>query len=82
MPQKNLFNSFTQFALPFFTLSAQVAIALKFPQWGLILGLTAQPFWIYSGIKAYKQAGQSGILINSIIFTMITIAGVINYWLL
>lgn len=74
------FDSFAQFALPFLTITAQLAIAMKYPQWGLTINLCAQPFWLYSAWKSYKQAGQVGILITTVIFTIVTIAGIINYW--
>ena len=81
MKNNNFFNSITQIALPFFTVGAQIATAFKYPQWGLIINLIAQPFWIYSSWKSYKGAGQIGIFITSIIFTVVTIVGIINYWL-
>jgi len=46
-PEKTL-NSVTQFALPVLTIGSQVVISLKYPQFGLILVLLAQPFWLYS----------------------------------
>ncbi len=64
------------------TIGAQIAIALKYPQWGLIINLASQPFWLYSSWKSYKEAGQIGILITTVIFTVITILGIINYWFL
>jgi hypothetical protein len=82
MPEKNYFNSLTQFAVPSLTIGAQVAMALKFPAWGLLINLTAQPFWLYSSWKAYRQAGQIGLFIASVLFTAVTLGGVINYWLL
>ena len=82
MKKDQIANSVSQFAIPSLTIGAQVATSLKFPQYGLILNLLAQPFWLYSSWKAYKNAGQSGILITSIIFTIITMMGIINYWFL
>lgn len=79
--REKTFNAVSQFALPGLTIGGQVAIALKFPEFGLILNLMAQPFWLHSSWKAYKQAGQSGILVNTIIFTLVTLAGILNYWL-
>ncbi len=78
--QNSFFNSFTQVALPVFTIGTQIAFALKVPQWGLIVNLIAQPFWFYSGWVAYKKAGQSGILITTIVVTVIIIFGIVNYW--
>jgi len=80
--KEKLFNKVVQFALPGLTISAQLATSLKFPQYGLIFNLLAQPFWLYSSWKAWKQAGQIGILITAIIFTTITALGIINYWFL
>ncbi|QQS61516.1 MAG: hypothetical protein IPN70_01135 [Candidatus Moraniibacteriota bacterium] len=82
MNKEKLFNSVTQFALPGLTIGAQIATSLKYPQFGLIINLLAQPFWLYSSWKSYKQAGQIGILITTIIFTVITAMGIINYWYL
>jgi hypothetical protein len=81
MQSKKLLNILTQIFLPAFTLGAQLAVALKYPQLGLILNLIAQPFWLYSSWQAFKQAGQIGMLINVIAFTLITLFGIINYWL-
>jgi len=75
------FDSFTQIAIPTLTISSQVFIAFKYPQWGLIVNLCAQPFWLYSSWKAYKGAGQIGLLITTIIMTIVLAFGVINYWL-
>lgn len=80
--KEKVFNLVTQFALPGLTIGAQIAISLKFPQYGLIIILLAQPFWLYSSWKAWKQAGQIGILITTIIFITITVFGIINYWFL
>ena len=76
------FNAIGQFALPGLTILAQIATSAKYPQIGLIIGLAAQPFWLYSSWKAYKQAGQSGLVVNTIIMTVIIAIGVINYWFL
>ena len=82
MKNKNVFNfnNLTQVALPLLTIGAQAATALKFPQWGLIIGLMVQPFWFYAAWKSFKQAGQIGILITTVIFTIVTALGIINYW--
>lgn len=81
MQKSNFFNTLTQISMPALTIAAQAATALKFPEWGLVLGLLAQPFWFYAAWKSYKQAGQIGILITTIIMTIVITAGVINYWL-
>ena len=82
MNNKKLYDILAQFAIPGLTISAQAAIALKFPQWGLIINMLAQPFWIYSGWKAYKQAGQVGLFVATIIITFVIGLGIVNYWVL
>ncbi len=77
----NLFNTIVQIAIPVLTISVQIAIAMKLPQWGLVINMIAQPFWIYSAWKAYKQAGQIGLLITTILVTIVIALGLINYWL-
>lgn len=77
-----IFNSLTQIAIPILTISVQVAIAMKLPQWGLVINMIAQPFWIYSAWKAYKQAGQIGLLITTILVTLVIGFGLVNYWLI
>ena len=81
MKNEKIFNSLTQFAIPALTIGGQMAISMKIPQWGLVILLSAQPFWLYSSWKSYKQAGQIGIFISTVLFSIITIFGVINYWL-
>ena len=78
---KQLFNNLTQIAIPVLTIATQIAIALKYPQWGLIINLFAQPFWIYSAWKAYKKAGQIGLLITTVLVTIVIGLGILNYWL-
>jgi len=80
MENQRIFNSATQVLIPSLTIGAQVATALKYPEYGLIVNLCAQPFWLYSGWKAWRKAGQSGIFVNSILFTIITTMGIVNYW--
>lgn len=77
---KSLFNTITQVAIPALTISGAVAIALKYPQWGLVINLIAQPFWIYSSWKAYKKAGQIGLLVTTLMVTIVIILGIINYF--
>lgn len=78
---KSFFNLLTQIAIPVLTVGTQVAIALKYPQWGLVINFISQPFWIYSAYKSYKQAGQIGLLITTIIVTIVIGLGILNYWL-
>ena len=82
MDKKSLFNNFAQIALPSLTIGAQIATSSKYPQFGLIINLIAQPFWLYSSWKAFKQAGQIGILVTTVIFTIVTMMGIVNYWFL
>lgn len=83
MPARTkIIDSISQFAIPAFTLTGYLLTSLKYPEWGLFVNLLAQPFWIYSSYKAYKEAQQSGLLITAIFLTIIMAAGVINYWLL
>jgi hypothetical protein len=82
MENKKFFNILAQFAIPSLTIGAQIALAFKFPQWALLISLASQPFWLYSSWKSYKQAGQIGILLTTIIFIIVTLAGLANYWLL
>lgn len=82
MENKKTLDTVTQFALPILTICGQIAISMKFPEWGLILNLIVQPFWLYSTWKAYKKAGQIGVFISTVILTILILAGVINYWFL
>ncbi|PIU36581.1 hypothetical protein CO005_00580 [Candidatus Roizmanbacteria bacterium CG_4_8_14_3_um_filter_34_9] len=76
----HLFNTITQIAIPVLTVGTQIAIALKYPQWGLVINLISQPFWIYSSWKAYKKAGQVGLLITTVLVTVVILLGIINYF--
>jgi len=78
---KNSFNTLTQVAIPVLTVGTQLFIAMKLPQWGLIVNFIAQPFWLYSSWKSYKQAGQIGLLVTTILVTIIIGLGLINYWI-
>ena len=76
------FNILTQFALPGFTIFSYLLTAMKHPEFGLLLSLMAQPFWLYSSWKAYRQLGQSGMFFTTIVITIIVGYGVVNYWFL
>lgn len=80
--QKSLFDYVTQITLPVLTLSGFLLTSLKRPQIGLILNLSGQIFWLYSGWKAWRQAGQIGLFVTTVVTTLILIGGVVNYWLL
>lgn len=82
MKQSSPLDAFSQFAIPTFTLGAQLALALKYPEWALVLNMCAQPFWLYSSWKSYRQAGQVGIFITTVFFGIITVVGIMNYWFL
>lgn len=73
-------DTISQFAIPTFTLGAQLALSMKYPEWALMLNILAQPFWLYSSWQSYKNAGQVGILITTLVFILITAAGIVNYW--
>jgi len=76
------FNNFMQAGLIAFTMLGFLLTSLKLPQYGLILNLISEIFWLYSAYKAWKQANQIGIFITTVIITLIIISGIINYWLL
>ena len=77
-----LLQKSTQILLPGLTILGFLLTSLKMPQYGIVINLVAQIFWIYAGWQAWKKASQIGIFINSVIVTVIILAGVINYWLL
>ena len=70
----------TQILLPLLTIGAQIATAFKHPEFGLLINLIAQPFWLYSSYQAFRHAKQIGILVSTVIYTLVTAAGVLNYW--
>jgi hypothetical protein len=75
-------NALFQTGLVLFSVLGFMFTALKLPQYGLIFALISEIFWLYSSYKAWKEADQIGIFINTIIITLIVIFGVINYWFL
>jgi hypothetical protein len=82
MKKSITFNSVAQVCLVLFTTLGFLLTALKLPQYGLISNLIGEIFWLYSSYKAWKNADQIGMFINSIIISIILIGGVINYWLI
>lgn len=80
MKKRSLFDYLTQFIIPGLTISTHIAVASKCPQWGLVINMLAQPFWIYSGWKAYKEAQQIGFFVTTILTTIIIGIGIVNYW--
>lgn len=77
---EKLFNKTTQVLLPALTILGFTLTAMKKPEYGLIFNLSAQIFWLYSSYRAWKQAGQFGIFLTTIIITIIVIYGIFNYW--
>ena len=45
-------------------------------RWGWIVGLCAQPFWLYETLIA----GQWGMFANALVFTAIYVRGLANHW--
>jgi hypothetical protein len=78
---RKIFDSTAQIAIPVFTISAFLALSLKRPFLSLVLSMIAQPFWIYSAWKAYKNANQIGLFINTVVVAVIISFGIINYLL-
>jgi hypothetical protein len=76
------FNNFMQAGLVASTIAGVLLTSLKLPQYGLIVMLISEFFWLYSSYKAWKEAGQVGIFITTIVYTMIVFFGIINYWFL
>ena len=75
-------NNLVQVGLIVFTMLGFLLTSLKLPQYGLISALISEIFWLYSSYKAWKDAGQIGIFITTILVTLIVLFGVINYWIL
>ncbi len=76
------FNTIKQICLIVFTVGGYLLISLKMPQYGLLVALIGQMFWIPASYRAWKEAGQIGIFITTIFITVVVLGGVINYWLL
>ena len=77
-----VFNMFMQVGLVGFTLGGLLLVSMKMPEYGLLLNLVAQIFWFYSSYRAWKEANQIGVLLNTVLYTIIVVYGVINYWIL
>jgi hypothetical protein len=73
-------NGLMQIGLVSFTMLGFLLTALKFPQYGLIANLFAQIFWVYSTYKAWREANQIGMFINTLFITLILLFGIVNYW--
>jgi riboflavin transporter FmnP len=77
---KQKFDKATQILLPTFTVIGFLLTGLKKPQIGLIVSLISEIFWFYAAWQSWKKAKQIGILITTIIVTIVLLFGVINYW--
>lgn len=75
-------NNLAQVGLVLFTILGFLLTSFKLPAYGLVFNLISQVFWIYSSYKAWKNANQIGIFINTLIITLIVLWGIINYWFL
>ncbi|MGB4966472.1 MAG: hypothetical protein WBO77_05195 [Microgenomates group bacterium] len=82
MNKTNWFDKLTQVMLPITTILGFTLTSMKKPELGLIFNLASEIFWLYSGYKAWKTAGQIGIFITTIIISIIVLYGVLNYWVL
>ena len=82
MVGKRIWEVAVQVCIPLFTILGFLLVSLKLPEYGVISGLLSQPFWMYSAYKAWREANQVGILVNTVLATLIFSYGVINYWLL
>lgn len=80
--KKNIIDLLTQILLPSLTILSQIFVALKYPQYGVLVNLLAQPFWLYSSWKAYKEAWQIWILITTIIIIIVLSIWMVNYFIL
>jgi hypothetical protein len=45
-------------------------------RWGWIVGLSAQPFWLWETLRAE----QWGMFANALVFTAIYARGLVNHW--
>ncbi|PIT91143.1 hypothetical protein COU17_01950 [Candidatus Kaiserbacteria bacterium CG10_big_fil_rev_8_21_14_0_10_49_17] len=75
-------NTIVQVGLVGFTTLGFLLTALKLPEYGLLVALISEVFWLYSSYRAWKEANQIGIFITTIVITLILIMGVVNYWFL
>jgi hypothetical protein len=76
-----LFNSFMQLGLVGFTMLGFLLTSLKLPQYGVLVNLVSEIFWLYNSYRAWRRANQWGIFVNTIIITCILLFGLFNYWL-
>lgn len=76
------FNTIAQVGLTVLTVFGFLLTSLKLPQYGLIVALASEVFWLYSSYKAWRKANQIGMFITTIILTVTILFGVLNYWVL
>lgn len=79
---ERIFNKSSQILIPLFTVLGFLLISMQRADLGLIFNMIAQPFWFYSTWKSYKEAGQYGLLLTTVIMTFILGYGLFNYWVL
>lgn len=75
-------NAFMQVGLVGMTAVGFLLTSLKFPEYGLVCNFIAQIFWFYSAYRAWKEANQIGLFINTSFITIILLVGIVNYWFL
>ena len=81
MPKNQIwFDKLTQVLLPLLTISGYFLTANKMPKAGFIIATVSQVFWLYTSYQSYKKAGQVGILITTIIMTVINLYGIYSWW--
>jgi hypothetical protein len=78
----DIWDKISQVGLPVFTATGFLLTALKLPEYGLLINLFSQVFWIPSSYRSWKHAGQIGIFVATVIIATIIVLGVINYWIL
>lgn len=69
-----------QVCIPTLTLLGFLLVSMEMPAYGVVVSLSAQPFWLYSAYRSWKDAKQVGIFVNSVMATVIFAYGVLNYW--
>ncbi len=74
------FDKLTQILLPVLTVGGYFLTANKMPKAGFIIATISQVFWLYTSYQSYKKAGQVGILITTIVMTIINLYGIYNWW--
>ena len=78
---KQIWEVIVQVCIPGFTILGFFLVSIKMPEYGVIVSLISQIFWLYSAHKAWREANQWGMFVNTVLATMIFAFGVLNYWL-